>query len=144
VSKFGLWDQIRVDHGKEWYLMLYVNQTVAHLRNNPVKEPHVQTSSKKVHIISTMPQCIHVLTSLLYMACMKLQNHTIERIWVEVNSRVNYPIKAVLVDMLEKGEISTDDPVCRYCISWFIIQVANSGVSIFLSAWNEHPIAGED
>ena len=26
VLEFGLWDQVRVDHGKEFYLTLYVNE----------------------------------------------------------------------------------------------------------------------
>ena len=37
VTKFGLWDQIRVDCGREWYLTLYINETVAHLRNDTNK-----------------------------------------------------------------------------------------------------------
>lgn len=51
VAKYGLWDQIRVDCGREWFLMLFMNQTVAHLRNNTSKQPHLQTTSKKVYII---------------------------------------------------------------------------------------------
>ena len=70
-----------------------------------------------------------------------MQNHTIELIWVEVNNSVNYLIKAILVDMLEKREISLADQICQYCISWFTIQVATSGILLFLSSWNEHPIS---
>lgn len=47
--EYGLWDQIRVDHGKEWCLMLYINGTLSHLRGNTSKLPHLQTSSTKVH-----------------------------------------------------------------------------------------------
>ncbi len=61
---------------------------------------------------------------------------------MEVNSRVNYPIKTVLISMDENGEISLDSKVDKYCISWFTINVANAGVSLFLSAWNEHTIPG--
>lgn len=46
---YGLWDQIRVDHGREWYLMLFIQQQLAQLRNNVTKPPYIQTSSKKVH-----------------------------------------------------------------------------------------------
>ena len=45
---FGLWDQLRVDHGTEWYLMLSVNRTLSHLRNRTDREPQVQTTSKLV------------------------------------------------------------------------------------------------
>ena len=31
-----------------------------------------------------------------------------ERVWVDVNSRVNYPIKACLRDMQEAGEINME------------------------------------
>ena len=48
VSTFGLWDQIRIDKGKEWYLMLYINSTLSHLRGTTSKPPHLQTSSTKV------------------------------------------------------------------------------------------------
>lgn len=46
--EYGLWDQIRVDHGKEWCLMLYINGTLSYLRGNTSKVPHLQTSSTKV------------------------------------------------------------------------------------------------
>ena len=63
--------------------------------------------------------------------------HTVERLCVEVNSRVSYPIKSVLLAMLENNEISLDNEMHKYCISWFIINVANIGMSIFLSSWNQ-------
>lgn len=48
MSQYGLWDQIRVDKGKEWYLMLSVQQALSDLRRNVLKAPYIQTSSKKV------------------------------------------------------------------------------------------------
>ena len=41
VLSYGLWDQIHVDQGKEWVLMLYVQETLEHLRFN--------TSTYKAH-----------------------------------------------------------------------------------------------
>lgn len=69
-----------------------------------------------------------------------IQNHIVERIWVEVNVRVNYPIKETLIRMLDQGDISTDDQQCRFCISWFTLRVANIGLNLLVSSWNEHPI----
>ena len=48
VEQYGLWDHIRVDHGKEWYLMLFIQEQLAHLRRNTNRAPHVQTTSKSV------------------------------------------------------------------------------------------------
>ena len=62
--------------------------------------------------------------------------------WVEVNARVNYPIKEVLIDMLETGNFSMDNDREKFCVSWFTIQVAAIGVQLFVAAWNEHPIPG--
>lgn len=47
-ENYGLWDQIRVDQGREWILSLYVQETLAHLRTNTSRAPHLQTSSKQV------------------------------------------------------------------------------------------------
>ncbi len=50
---------------------------------------------------------------------LSLQNHTVERVWVEVNTRMNYPIKYALIQMMENHEIDTENPhhkfVCRGC-----------------------------
>lgn len=52
VLEYGLWDQIRIDHGKEWHLMLYFQERLAHLRYNCNRAPHLQTTSKLVSHIS--------------------------------------------------------------------------------------------
>lgn len=69
-----------------------------------------------------------------------MQNHTIERIWLKVNRHVNYPLKAVLLKMMEEGQLIMDDPTDLYCMLWFSIQVANVGVSLFMTSWNQRPI----
>ena len=46
--KEGLFDQVRVDHGKEFVITLYMHQILAHHRRNPNRDPHHQTESKKV------------------------------------------------------------------------------------------------
>lgn len=61
--------------------------------------------------------------------------------WVEVNARVNYPIKASLVMLKESGEINMDNSCHQYCTSWFTIGVANVGTILVVQAWNNHPIA---
>ena len=71
-----------------------------------------------------------------------LQNHPVERLWVEFNKRVNYPIKYILVRMEEEGILDMDLPVDRFCVSWFTLHIANIGVAQTVHAWNEHPIPG--
>jgi len=62
-----VWDQVRVDHGKEFYLVLYVHEKLRVGRGNRAIAPYAQTTS----------------------TC----NHVIGRIWVELNHRVTCPIK---------------------------------------------------
>ena len=64
---------------------------------------------------------------------------------MEVNGRVNYPIKVVLVEMEQNNEIDMDNDHVKFCISWFCIRVANVhvGTTSFVSSWNEHQIPGK-
>ena len=50
LIEYGLWDQVRVDDGKEWVLMLFVQEQLAHLRRNTARPPHLQTTSKQVQL----------------------------------------------------------------------------------------------
>ena len=131
---YGLWDQLRIDHGREWYLMIFIQQKLAEFRNNVDKPPFLQTSSKKV--------VNNNVTILTMNASSYSQNHIIERMWSEVNSRVNYPIKAILVEMVEKGQINMDDNLHLFCVSWLSIRVSFVGVQLFVESWNHHPIPG--
>lgn len=62
--------------------------------------------------------------------------------WVEVNTRVNYPIKEVLISMMECEDFLLDNDMHKNCVSWFAIKVAAVGIGLFVAAWNEHPIPG--
>ena len=42
--------------------------------------------------------------------------------------------------MTEDGDIAIDDPMYRFCVSWYIIRVANLGIGLLVSSWNEHRI----
>ena len=61
---------------------------------------------------------------------------------MEVNGRVNYPVKSCLVALQERGEIDLDCPHQKFCVSWFTIRVCNIGTTLAVQAWNEHPIPG--
>ena len=61
---------------------------------------------------------------------------------MEVNTRVNYPIKTALIRMMENNDFSLDSDLDRYCVSWITIMTAAAGIELFVSSWNEHPIPG--
>ncbi|CAL8310910.1 unnamed protein product [Gadus morhua 'NCC'] len=48
VLQHGMWDQIRVDHGREFFLTLFMQEKLAGYRNNTAREPYLQTSSTHV------------------------------------------------------------------------------------------------
>ena len=61
VIQYGLWDQIRVDKGREWILMLYIQETLAHLRCNTSRPPHLQSTSKQVCTIMLSRTLAHLV-----------------------------------------------------------------------------------
>jgi len=63
--------------------------------------------------------------------------------WVEVNARVNYPIKTVLIQMEQRDQLNLNCNHERYCISWFTMRVAHIGTTSFVQAWNNHRIPGK-
>ncbi len=48
VVNHGMWDQIRVDHGKEFYLSLFIQEMIEGYRNRRERQPYMQTQSTKV------------------------------------------------------------------------------------------------
>jgi hypothetical protein len=68
------------------------------------------------------------------------QNHVVERLWVEVNRFVNYPLKTVLTPMVNDDEIDLNDPVDRYVISQSSLELAEIGRNRFVRAWNSKDI----
>ena len=64
---------------------------------------------------------------------------------MEINKRVNYPVKKFLVHMQNRRVIKTEDPAnpthC-FCVSWIALRVASVGTRLAIQAWNDHPIPG--
>ena len=58
---------------------------------------------------------------------------------MEVNTRVNYPIKKVLIEMENVDDINMADSLCKYCVSWFSIEVVAVGTKLFIPAVLEQP-----
>ena len=66
----------------------------------------------------------------------------VERFWVEIKSRVNYPIKRVIIAMQARDEIDLDSLIHKFCILWYTQRVAHVGTSMAVHSWNAHPIPG--
>ena len=54
LLRHGLFDQVRGDHGKEFYLVLAVQDHPKGFRNNTSRQPYVQTQSKQVSVLITV------------------------------------------------------------------------------------------
>ena len=65
-----------------------------------------------------------------------------ERLWVEMNCRTNYPVKRALVDMENNGMIDIEDDVTKFCVSWVARQVVEVGLGYAVNSWNSHHIPG--
>ena len=102
----GLWDQVRVDHGTEFTLVATIQLLLSHHRQNRTHHPVLQSLSQL--------------------------NNRAEQIWPEVNQRVNYPLKRVLVGMENEDEINMGDEVTKFCVSWVTIRVMECPIRSFI------------
>ena len=71
------------------------------------------------------------------------QNLPIERFWVEVNSRVNYPIIHMLNTMKEDSFISLECNQTKFFVSQVTQRLAYFGMQTTVRAWNNHHIPGK-
>ena len=113
----GIWDQLRSDHGTEFALVSTVQEHLASHRTHQQQLPVLQTTSR--------------------------QNHRAERIWPEINSRINYPVKAVLISMENEKIVDMRNPIHKFAVSWVTIRVVASPIASFIQAWNSHRIPGQ-
>ena len=116
VLEFGLWDEVRVDYGKEFYLVLYMQEKLREQRGNPDIVPYRQTPSTL--------------------------NHVIERIWVEMNTRVTYPLKRAIISMNDRNVIDLQSNTVQFCVSTVLIKLAEIGMRRLVASWNAHYISG--
>ena len=112
----GMWEQVRVDHGTEFCLLTAMQRHLANLRLQQTRPPVLQTTSTN--------------------------NHRVERMWVEINQRVNYPVKRILVSMEGAQEIDMSNNVVKFCVSWTTMNVITPALIRFVGSWNNHRIPG--
>ena len=114
TKEFGLWEQVRVDFGKEFYLLLFIQEKLREGRGDPDIAPYRQTGSR--------------------------DNHNIERIWVEMNHQVTYPLKRAIIEMDNQGLINMQSDMDKFCVSEIVQAVAAVGMIRMIVAWNHHSI----
>lgn len=39
--------------------------------------------------------------------------------------------------------INLDDDATKFCVSWFVSRVADTGIKQVIDSWNNHPIPGK-
>ena len=62
---------------------------------------------------------------------------------MEVNIRVNYPIKTALVEFENNSVFDMENETDKFCVSWVSCQVALYGLQVCIRSWNNHPIPGK-
>ena len=112
----GLWQQVRLDHGSEFVLVIAAQQHLSSHRQWQDRHPVLQSTSR--------------------------QNHRVERMWPEINQMVNYPVKRTLIEMEARDEVDMTNTTVKFCVSWTTLNVIKKAVQNFIIAWNAHRIPG--
>ena len=116
IQQFGIWDQVRMDNGNEFCLVKFVQRRLAHLRYDQRREPFRTTPSTS--------------------------NYVVERIWPEINSRINYPVKRAITIIIDEDDFDMNDLVFKFCLSRVTLYVTQDPVRHFINAWNHHRVPG--
>lgn len=62
--------------------------------------------------------------------------------WVEMNQRVNYPLKRVLNSLVNDEELDMEDEVTKFSVSYLALRVCSTGSRQVIDSWNSHVIPG--
>lgn len=117
LLQYGLFDQLRVDHGTEFCLCIFVQELLKNRRCDISRAPWRQTTSTK--------------------------NYRAERLWPEENSRVNYPLKKALCFIKDQEIFNMEGPLVSFAVSWVTLHVSKVGSENFVNSWNYHQIPGD-
>ena len=64
--------------------------------------------------------------------------------WVELNKRVSYPFKKVLIEMVESNIVNMADEAYKFAVHYFASSVAKIGMQSFIPSWNAYHIPDQD
>ena len=57
-----------------------------------------------------------------------------------MNARVDYPIKAIMNEMVHTDIVDISDDSTKFCVSWVLCRVSEYGLKMFVNSWNHHTI----
>ena len=98
VLKYDVWEQVRMDHGREFALVIFIQQVLPCYCLEGRKQPFKQTCST--------------------------ENNVAERMWPEVNQRINYPVKRAMNEIIETDNAAIFDiknHTFKFCVSWMML-----------------------
>ena len=118
LAKYGVWKQLRIDHGKEFVLTTFVQELIESYCYSRNKTPLKQTLST--------------------------DNYVVERFWPEVNSRVNYPIKKILLKIVDEYDCDLNELIIKHSLSFISCNLARGPFQHLVQFWNYHRVPGPD
>ena len=92
LCRYSIWDQIRMDLGRDFNLVIFVQPLLSVDRNNESRKSYKQTRSTK--------------------------NYVAERFWREVRTRINYPLKHAMNNVAENEDLDISHKILKFCFSW--------------------------
>ena len=110
VSKYGVWEQVRMDHGREFALVIFIQQVLSCCRLEGRKQSFKQTRST--------------------------ENNVAERMWPEVNQRINYPVKRAMNEIIETdntGIFDIENHTFKFCVSWMMLHITKNAMDHFVN-----------
>ena len=110
VERHGVWMQIRLDHGTEFNLLEHMQNSLSSMRVECGHQAVLRTQSKL--------------------------NLRIERLWFDINERVNYPIKIAMQDLVNEDQLDLGDELHKLVLSHILVPLASKGMEIVVNSWN--------
>ena len=93
-----VWEQVRMDHGTEFALVIFIQRVLSWYRLERRRQPFKQTRST--------------------------ENNVAERVWPEVNQRINYLVKRAMNEIIETDNAAIFDienHTFKFCASWMML-----------------------